>query len=82
MSLYWINATLSGVALAHVRGLTMAREVWLALERHFALQSESHIIQIKTQLQSIKKGPMTITENLQKIKHTSYSLASSVSSRR
>lgn len=73
--LCWINATLSENVLAHVVGLGSARAVWTALERRFASLSRSHIIQLKTQLQSIKKGSQTVSEYIQRIKHISDSLA-------
>ncbi|KAJ8636432.1 hypothetical protein MRB53_010699 [Persea americana] len=73
--LCWINATLSENVLAHVVGLKTSREVWLALERRFASLSRSHVIQLKTKLQSLKKGSMNITDYLQKIKHIADSLA-------
>ncbi|KAJ8624241.1 hypothetical protein MRB53_032771 [Persea americana] len=73
--LCWINATLSAAVLAHVVGLKTARDVWLALEKRFASLSRSHIIQLKTQLRSIKKGSQPITEYIQRIKHLADSLA-------
>lgn len=56
-------------------GLFTARDVWIALERRFISLSRSHIIQLKTQLQVIKKGNHSITEYIQKIKHLSDILA-------
>ncbi|KAJ8633342.1 hypothetical protein MRB53_026678 [Persea americana] len=50
-----INATLSEGVLAHVVGLQTSRAVWLALDRRFASLSRSHIIQLKSQPQTIKK---------------------------
>lgn len=83
MSLYWINANPFRRSSSPCPWLDHSQgSLACPLECHFASLSQSHIIQIKTQLQSIKKGDMTMTENVQKIKHTSYSLASSVSSRR
>lgn len=77
--LCWINATLTETVLAHVVGLSSAQAVWTALEKHFASISRSHIIQLKTQLQSAKKGTQSITDYIQKIKHLSDSLASASS---
>lgn len=74
--LCWINATLSESILAHVVGLSSAQDVWVALERRFASFSRSYIIRLKTQLQTIKKGSLSMTEYIQKIKHLSDSLAS------
>lgn len=77
--LCWINVTLSEGVLAHVVGLKTAREVWEALERRFASMSRSHVIQLKTQLQNIKKGNLTIDDYMKKIKHISDSLAAVLS---
>ncbi|KAJ8622015.1 hypothetical protein MRB53_030544 [Persea americana] len=52
-----------------------SRAVWLALERCFASLSRSHIIQLKSQLQTIKKGSLSIDEYVKKIKHIVDSLA-------
>lgn len=73
--LCWINATLTERVLAHIVGLKTSRAVWVALEKRFASLSRSHIIQLKTQLQSIKKGSQPISEYVQRIKHLVDSLA-------
>ncbi|KAJ8636441.1 hypothetical protein MRB53_010708 [Persea americana] len=70
-----INATLLEGVLAHVIELQTSRDVWLALERRFASLSHSYIIQLKSQLQSIKKGPLSIDDYVKKIKHIVDSLA-------
>ncbi|KAJ8622060.1 hypothetical protein MRB53_030589 [Persea americana] len=70
-----INATLSEGVFAHVVGLQTSSVVWLALERRFASLSRSHIIQLKSQLQTIKKGSLSIDEYVKKIKHIVDSLA-------
>lgn len=62
--------------LAHVVGLSTARDVWVALERCFLSSSRSHIIQLKTKLQSVKKGTQSITEYIHQIKRLFDSLAS------
>lgn len=77
--LCWKNATLTESVLAHVVGLSSAQVVWNALEKCFGSLSRSHFIQLKTQLQSVKKGSQSITEYIQRIKHLSDSLASASS---
>ena len=77
--LCWINAILSPNVLAHVVGLKSARNVWLALERRFASLSQSHIIQLKTQLQTLKKGSQSIADYFQKVKYIADSLTTSSS---
>lgn len=72
--LCWINATLSPTVLAHVACLKTTRDAWIALEKRFTSLSRSHIIQLKTQLQSIKKGSQSISEYIQRIKHLAENL--------
>lgn len=69
--LCWINATLSEGVLAHVVGHSTTKDVWTALELRFASLTRSHVIQLKTQLQAIKKGNMSIADYAQE-KKTSF----------
>nr|CAD1839991.1 unnamed protein product [Ananas comosus var. bracteatus] len=73
--LSWIQATLTEGVLAQVVGLQTSRDVWVALERRYASLSRAHISQLTTQLQTIKKGGMTITDYMNKIKAISDNLA-------
>nr|CAD1827562.1 unnamed protein product [Ananas comosus var. bracteatus] len=73
--LSWIQATLTEGVLAQVVGLQTSRDVWVALERRYASLSRAHILQLTTQLQTIKKGGMTITDYMNKIKAISDNLA-------
>lgn len=75
--LCWINITLSPSVLAHVVGLKYARDVWLAFECRFVSLSRSHIIQLKTQLQTCKKGSQSIADYFQKVKYIADSLVAS-----
>lgn len=55
--------------------LRIVGDVWLALELRFAFLSRPHIIQLKTELQTLKKGTESIIDYIQKIKHISDCLA-------
>lgn len=66
--LSWINTTLSENVLAYVVGLSTSRVVWKILEWWFASLFRSHIIQLKTQIQTIKKRGQKIFEFLHCIK--------------
>eukprot|EP00268_Persea_americana_P006760 TRINITY_DN12435_c0_g3_i1.p1 TRINITY_DN12435_c0_g3~~TRINITY_DN12435_c0_g3_i1.p1 ORF type:complete len:211 (-),score=36.17 TRINITY_DN12435_c0_g3_i1:3813-4445(-) len=70
-----INATLSDGVLARVVGLQTSHEVWFTLEMCFATLFRSHIIQLKSHLQSIKKGSLSMDDCVKKIKHIADSLA-------
>lgn len=71
--LWWINATLSAPVLAHVVGLTTAREVLFALEKRFASLSLSFSHQ-STQ-DSVTDYQELVSYYTQRIKHLVGSLA-------
>lgn len=64
-----LNATLSQEALSLVIGQTSSRSIWLALERRYASLSRSNILQLKNELQTMKKRSDSIDEYLQKMKN-------------
>ncbi|KAF8397444.1 hypothetical protein HHK36_016361 [Tetracentron sinense] len=66
--LLWINASLHASVLQRVIGLQTSREVWQRLERLHLMQSHSRVLQLKQQFQSLKKGGMSITDFLDKMK--------------
>ncbi|KAJ0093754.1 hypothetical protein Patl1_26985 [Pistacia atlantica] len=48
--------------MAEVLGLTIARDVWLALENSFSHISKTRELRIKDDLQLIKRGTRSVTE--------------------
>lgn len=60
--------TLSKNALSQVVGLSTLQAVWRCIEQRFASVSRSHTIELRRQLQNLKKGNLSISDYLLKIK--------------
>ncbi|KAK1581862.1 hypothetical protein Q3G72_009741 [Acer saccharum] len=73
----WIFSTLTSSVLGQVTDSKSSHEVWSKIERTYAQRSMARIMQLKNQLQSIKKGSDTISEFVMKIKAINDSLAAS-----
>ncbi|KAB2603469.1 hypothetical protein D8674_004474 [Pyrus ussuriensis x Pyrus communis] len=63
-----ITATLSTAALSCVIGCQSSRAMWNNLTERFANMTRTSIVQMKIDLQNIKKGPESIDLYLQRIK--------------
>ena len=53
----FINSTLSPSVLALTVGQRSAKAIWTVLEKRFASVSRSHVLSLRNELLSIKKGP-------------------------
>ncbi len=73
--LSWINATLTPPILSTVACLSTSHMVWLSLEKRYALQSRTLILQLKNQLQNTKRGDLSISDFVDKITHIDDNLA-------
>lgn len=73
-----IFATISESILPYVIHLEQANDVWVALERKFTSVSRLNILQLKNQLQCIKKSSLTMHDYLKNIKSISDTLATVV----
>lgn len=73
--LMWLNATISDSLLPYVIGLSTSRSVWEMLEKRFASISRSHVLQLKSKLQTLKKGSSSIDQYLHQAKDVTDSLA-------
>ena len=62
-----INSTLSPQVFS-LAGITSSREVWSTLEQRFTSTSRANILNLKLELQSLKKGNDFVNNFLQKIK--------------
>lgn len=60
--------TLSKNALSQVVGLSTSQAVWRCIEQRFASVSRAHTIELRRQLQNLKKGNLSISNDLLKIK--------------
>ncbi|KAL5742812.1 hypothetical protein ACOSP7_029544 [Xanthoceras sorbifolium] len=64
----WLMSTLSEGLIGEVTECLSALEVWRNLERLFSQQSLAKVLQLKQQLQSVKKGSSSISEYVIKVK--------------
>ena len=63
-----INSTLSPQVFSLVVGITSSREIWSTLEQRLTSTSRANILNLKLELQSLKKGNDSVNNFLQKIK--------------
>ncbi|KAK6141758.1 hypothetical protein DH2020_024501 [Rehmannia glutinosa] len=73
----WLLSSLSESVLVLMVGLTTCQEMWATLEANFAAQSSAKTMQYKVQLQTMKKGNLSMREYLNKIKICCDNLAAS-----
>ncbi|KAL3652810.1 hypothetical protein CASFOL_002491 [Castilleja foliolosa] len=64
----WILSSLSENILALMIGLSSSSQIWHVLESNFASQSKAKTLQYKLQLQTTKKGNLSMREYLAKVK--------------
>lgn len=64
----WLESTISGSVVAYVVGADSARELWINIESRFGRTSVTHVIQIRTQLQSFILGSGTMYTYLGDVK--------------
>ena len=63
-----INSTLTPQVFSLVVGITNSRKVWNTLEQRFTSTSRANTLNLKLELQSLKKGIDSVNSFLQKIK--------------
>lgn len=66
--LSWLLSSMSDSMLTMMVGCDHASQVWDRLEEFFASQTKAKVRQFKTQLKTLKKGSMKVTEYLLKVK--------------
>ncbi|KAH6776917.1 hypothetical protein C2S51_008229 [Perilla frutescens var. frutescens] len=64
----WLLSSTSESVLVGRVGLTRAREIWETIESNYANQSKAKLMQLKFQLQTLKKGNMSMKDYLNKVK--------------
>ena len=72
--LIWLNSTLSEEVIPFTVGVSSSRDLWIKLEQRFGGVYDAHIHQLRSCLQSLQKGSLSISEYLQQIKEISESL--------
>ena len=63
-----INSTFTPQVFSLVVGITSSREFWNTLEQRFTSTSRANILNLKLELQSLKKGNESVNSFLQNIK--------------
>ena len=64
----WLLASVTEDILVSLVGLNSSREIWESLEHTFASQSQAKVMQYKLQLQTLKKGALSMREYINKMK--------------
>ncbi|KAF8402888.1 hypothetical protein HHK36_010980 [Tetracentron sinense] len=73
----WLLSSISETVLPQVVGLASSRAVWVMLENQFASRSRARIMQIRRELQTMRKGNLTMVDYFQKAKQLADNLAAS-----
>jgi len=63
-----ITATLSPIAMSSAIGSTSSKDLWNRLKEQFSTVSRTNIFQMKSNLQTIKKGADSVSQYLHRIK--------------
>lgn len=71
----WLLSSISKEVHAQVTNLTTSQKLWNSLEKLFGNQSRAKLMQLKLELQSIKKNSLSINAYFSKIKQLSDNLA-------
>ncbi|KAL5800685.1 hypothetical protein ACOSQ3_032317 [Xanthoceras sorbifolium] len=71
----WLRSTLSSTVIGHVTCCVTSHEIWTVIERLYSQYYLAKIMQIRSQIQGTKKGSMTITECVLKLRTLADSLA-------
>ena len=61
-------ATLSSTAISYVIGCISSHDMWVQLQDRFSTVTKARIFQMKSELQTIKKGSEPVSQYLQRIK--------------
>ena len=75
MILSWIYSSLTPDVMGQIVGLRTSHEAWTTLQRSFSASTKARTMQLRLAFQTTKKGPLTMMEYIQKLKHISDSLA-------
>ncbi|KAL5799256.1 hypothetical protein ACOSQ4_032140 [Xanthoceras sorbifolium] len=64
----WMISTLSPSVVGEVTQCVTAHEVWIILERLYSRQSKVSVLHIRSQMQTLKKGSMSMGDYILKMK--------------
>jgi histone deacetylase 1/2 len=66
--LSWIYSSLTPAIMAHIIGHNTSHTAWNALEKTFSSSSKARIMQLRLELQSAKKGSLSMIDYIMKVK--------------
>ena len=64
----WIYSSLTPAIMAHIIGHNTSHTAWNALEKTFSSSSKARIMQLRLELQSAKKGSLSMIDYIMKVK--------------
>ena len=73
--LSWLNGSMTPSVLSTVARFTTSRDVWKSLERRYASQSKTRILQLMSELHNTKRGDLSISDYVDKINSIADNLA-------
>ena len=73
--LSWIYSTLTPEIIGQIIGYWTSLVAWTALENIFSVSSKAWVMQLRLEFQTIRKGSLSMTEYIMKIKNIFDSLA-------
>lgn len=73
--LSWLIGSIAEVMIGHITRCVSSRDLWFTLEALFQSQSKARVMQLKLQLQTQKKGDLSIDEFFLKMRGYADSLA-------
>ncbi|KAH6764971.1 hypothetical protein C2S52_013978 [Perilla frutescens var. hirtella] len=73
--LSWLIGSVSEVMIGHITRCVSSRDLWRTLQSLFQSQSKARVMQLKLQLQTTKKGELSIDEYFLKMRGFADSLA-------
>ena len=73
--LSWIYSSLSPELMSQIVGMTTTASAWAALQTFYSSSSNARILQLRLQLQTIKKGGMLMMDYTLKVKNLADQLA-------
>lgn len=71
----WMLSSISESMLGNITHCVTACEIWFVLEELFQSQSKARILQLKLQLQTTKKGDLSVDDYFMKMRSYAYLLA-------
>ena len=73
--MYWLSAVIDNTMLGHIRNAENSHAAWTTFENMFSVNTKARKIQLKQELNTLKKGTMTVNEYVLKVRSIADALA-------